>query len=254
MWIREMDWQTNRLSTRLTFSAARTEELFTLLADIDAVNTAVRLTGKLAPQIIIRLTQSVIITSTGASNRIEGNRLSDDEVEALYRNLHIRKFRTRDEQEVAGYAEVMETVVQSWADLRVTENHIKQLHRDLLRYSAKDERHRGEYKRVENKVEMINEAGESIGTLFDTTPAYLTPKEMQELVEWTRDALASRRYHPLLIVGNFIVEFLQIHPFQDGRSKTDRKRTAHLNRPPELAGWCLPVAGRRPIRFARQPL
>jgi hypothetical protein len=98
-----MHWASERLSKRLTFSPERTEELFAILAEIDAIKIAFRLTGKLAPQTITRLRQSVIITSTGASNRIEGNRLSDDEVEALYRNLHIRKFKTRDEQEVAGY-------------------------------------------------------------------------------------------------------------------------------------------------------
>lgn len=85
-----MDWPTERLSKRLTFSPERTEEIFAILADIDSVKNAFKLTGKLPPQTISRLTQSVIVTSTGASNRIEGNRLSDEEVEALYKNLRIR--------------------------------------------------------------------------------------------------------------------------------------------------------------------
>ena len=69
---------------------------------------------------------------------------------------------------------------------------------------------------------MIDAAGKSVGVLFDTAPDYLTPKEMQELVEWAQEALAEKKYHPLLIVGNFLVEFLQIHPFQDGNGRLSR--------------------------------
>jgi Fic family protein len=72
---------------------------------------------------------------------------------------------------------------------------------------------------------MIDEKGQSIGTLFDTTPAYLTPKEMSELLEWTKSKLKEKDYHPLLIIGNFIVEFLNIHPFQDGNGRLSRVLT-----------------------------
>ena len=71
-----MDWADDRLSKRLTFSPEKSEAIFAVLADIDAVRTAFEITGKLPSQTISRLTQSVIITSTGASNRIEGNRLT----------------------------------------------------------------------------------------------------------------------------------------------------------------------------------
>ncbi|MFK5980733.1 MAG: hypothetical protein QM488_17810 [Rhizobiaceae bacterium] len=147
-----MDWKNEGLSKRLTFDPAQTEEVFTTLAEIDAIKTAFRLTGKLATQTITRLTQSVIITSTGASNRIEGNRLSDDEVEALYRNMHIRKLKTRDEQEVAGYLEMLELVLEVYPDMKLSESLILQLHHDMLKYSDKDERQCGVYKFGPNRV------------------------------------------------------------------------------------------------------
>lgn len=179
----------------------------------------------LSPQVLGRLKRSVLITSTGASTRIEGARLSDEDVEKLMRGIDIQKFTNRDKQEVKGYFELLENVFDSWKSLKFGENTIKYFHKELLKYVKKDELHRGEYKKTENKVEMIDATDKSIGTLFDTTPAYLTPKETQELVEWTQEALAEKKYHPLLIVGNFLVEFLQIHPFQDGNGRLSRVLT-----------------------------
>lgn len=172
-----------------------------------------------------RLKRSVLITSTGASTRIEGAKLSDEDVEKLMRGIDIQKFANRDKQEVKGYFELLENVFDSWKSLKFSENSIKHFHKELLKYVEKDETHRGEYKKRENQVQMINAAGESVGVLFDTTSAYLAPKEMQELVEWTQKALKEKRYHPLLTVSNFFVEFLQIHPFQDGNGRLSRVLT-----------------------------
>ena len=181
--------------------------------------------AQLSPQVLGRLKRSVLITSTGASTRIEGAKLSDEDVEKLMRGIDIQKFTDRDKQEVKGYYELLENVFNSWKSLKFNESTIKHFHKELLKHVEKDELHRGEYKKIENKVEMINAAGESIGVLFDTTPAYLTPKEMQELVEWTGRTLAEKKHHPLLIVGNFLVEFLQVHPFQDGNGRLSRVLT-----------------------------
>ena len=177
---------------------------------------------KLGPQVLGRLKKSVLVTSTGASTRIEGARLSDEDVEKLMRGIDIQKFPDRDKQEVQGYYELLNNVFDSWDRLRFTEGLIKHFHRELLKYVDKDTRHRGEYKKQENKVLMINEAGQSVGVLFETTPAYLTPKEMQELVEWAQAAIKNGSYHPLLIIANFLVQFLQIHPFQDGNGRLSR--------------------------------
>ena len=97
-----MSYLEQRLSKRLKLKTTIIEEVYELLSKIDAVKNSWAITGKLLPQTIERLTHSVIVTSTGASNRIEGNLITDDQVEALYKNLRIKKFKTRDEQEVAG--------------------------------------------------------------------------------------------------------------------------------------------------------
>jgi len=178
--------------------------------------------AKLNPQVLGRLKKSVLVTSTGASTRIEGAKLSDEDIEKLMRGISIQKFADRDKQEVQGYYELLQNIFELWPRISFTENTIKHFHKELLKFVEKDKLHRGEYKKSENKVQMINEAGESIGVLFDTTPAYLTPKQMQELVEATQTALNDKRFHPLLIIGNFLVEFLLIHPFQDGNGRISR--------------------------------
>lgn len=181
--------------------------------------------AKLDPQVLGRLKRSVLITSTGASTRIEGSKLSDEDIEKMMRGLSVQKFTNRDVQEVKGYYELLNNVFDSWRHIKFNESTIKHFHKELLKYVEKDEKHRGEYKKQENKVHMINEVGESVGVLFDTTPAYLTPKEMQELTEWTIDALENKKYHPLLTIGNFLVEFLNIHPFVDGNGRISRVLT-----------------------------
>jgi len=178
--------------------------------------------ARLNPQALNRLKQFVLVTSTGASTRIEGARLSDKEIEKMMRGITIKRFSDRDKQEVRGYYELLVNVFDSWEGLRFSENLIKSFHRELLKYVGKDQRHRGEYKKQENKVLMIDAAGQSVGVLFNTTPAYLTPKEMQELTDWTKAALDRKTHHPLLIIAGFLVQFLQTHPFQDGNGRLSR--------------------------------
>lgn len=181
--------------------------------------------AKLSPQVLGRLKRSVLITSTGASTRIEGAKLSDEDIEKMMRGLSVQKFTDRDVQEIKGYYELLNNVFDSWKSIKLSESTIKHFHNELLKYIDKDKGHRGEYKKQENKVHMVNEAGESVGVLFDTTPAYLTPKEMQELIGWTTNALTGKKYHPLLTIGNFLVEFLNIHPFIDGNGRISRVLT-----------------------------
>ena len=205
-----------------------TPEFLTLIAEIDEFKGAWRAFGTLAPERLNALRRVATIESIGSSTRIEGSKLSDREVERLLSNLQIQSFATRDEQEVAGYAKVMETVFQSWADIPVTENHIRQLHRDLLSYSDKDDYHRGAYKTTSNSVAAFDEAGQQIGVVFETATPFDTPRLMAELVAWLNEARTLGRLHPLLVIGVFIVVFLEIHPFQDGNGRLSRILTAIL--------------------------
>ncbi len=181
--------------------------------------------AKMNPQALGRLKRSVLVTSTGASTRIEGAKLSDEDIEKMMRGLSMQKFADRDRQEVRGYYELLENIFNSYDKIPFSESSIQHLHKELLKYVEKDKLHRGEYKKGENRVEMVNETGQSIGVLFDTTPAWLTPKEMLELVEWTREAIVLKEIHPIIIIGNFLVEFLNIHPFTDGNGRLSRVLT-----------------------------
>ena len=211
-----------------TDSIQITPELLALITKVDEFKGAWRALGTLAPERLKALRHVATIESIGSSTRIEGSKLTDREVERLLANLEIKRFSSRDEQEVAGYAEVMETVFHAWADIPITENYIKQLHRDLLRYSEKDERHRGEYKTLRNDVGAFDAAGKLIGIVFETATPFDTPRRMTELVQWLNDARELKRIHPLLIVAVFIVTFLEIHPFQDGNGRLSRALTTLL--------------------------
>src|SRR5271154_3613876 len=205
-----------------------TPELLALIAEIDEFKGAWRALGTIAPERLNALRRVATIESIGSSTRIEGSKLTDREVERLLGNMEIKRFSTRDEQEVAGYAEVMETIFRAWSDIPLTENHIKQLHRDLLQYSDKDERHRGGYKTLRNDVGAFDADGKMIGIVFETATPFDTPQQMTELVAWLNEERELRRLHPLLTVAVFIVVFLAIHPFQDGNGRLSRILTTLL--------------------------
>ncbi|KAA0079920.1 Fic family protein [Paraburkholderia sp. T12-10] len=205
-----------------------TPEILSLIARIDEFKGAWRALGTLAPERLSALRRVATIESIGSSTRIEGSKLSDREVERLLSNLEIKSFSTRDEQEVAGYAELMDLVFSSWQDIPFTENYLKQLHQILLRYSEKDVRHRGQYKTNSNSVAAFDENGVQIGIVFQTASPFDTPRLMTELMTWVQSERESRRLHPLLIVSVFVVVFLEVHPFQDGNGRLSRALTTLL--------------------------
>lgn len=205
-----------------------TPEILSLIAEIDEFKGAWRAIGRIAPERLSSLRRVATIESVGSSTRIEGARLTDREVEKLLANIRLASFTTRDAQEVVGYAEVMETIFSAYEAISFTENHIRQLHRDLLAHSTKDDRHRGAYKILSNNVEAFNEQGESLGIVFETASPFDTPRRMEELIAWLDEQGQEKRLHPLLAIAIFVVVFLEIHPFQDGNGRLSRILTTLL--------------------------
>ncbi len=215
----------SRFSQRLSFSPEITHKIYGLITQIDELKGQWKMGANLSPQVLGMLKKSVIITSSGASTRIEGARLSDEQVEKLLKGLKIQKLTTRDEQEVVGYAELLTNVFDAHKKLELSESVIKHFHSELLKYSEKDIRHRGEYKFCSNRVEARDADGNLMGVLFDPTPPHLVGKEMNELVSDTSRIFDKKEIHPLIVIGNFIFEFLAIHPFQDGNGRLSRVLT-----------------------------
>ena len=213
---------------RFNWSSTVNQKVIKLLTEIDAHKASFKVQSNLSPQLISRLTKSVLITSSGASTRIEGALMGDEQVKELFGKLKIQKFKSRDEQEVAGYLELLKIVFESWQSIKLSESTIKHFHSLLLQYSDKDTRHKGVYKFGSNRVEARDSSGKLLGVVFDPTPPHLVPIEMQELVEYTNSELLSGDYHPLLIIANFVFEYLTIHPFQDGNGRSSRILTNFL--------------------------
>ena len=205
-----------------------TPQILSLIAEIDEFKGAWRALGQLAPEQLSSLKRVATIESIGSSTRIEGSKLTNKEVEILLGNLSINKFSSRDEQEVAGYSDVMNLIFENYEHIPLTENYIQQLHKELLEYSEKDTWHNGRYKKSPNHVEAFSPEGKSLGIVFETATPFETPLRMERLVEWSNQAFAEKKLHPLLIIAVFIVEFLAIHPFQDGNGRLSRVLTTCL--------------------------
>lgn len=205
-----------------------TPDLLKLIAEIDEFKGSWKTLHHLAPERLAALKKIATIESVGSSTRIEGSKLSDRDVEELLSRINTYSFRNRDEEEVAGYAEVMEQIFFAHSTIPLTENYIKQLHAMLLKFSSKDSRHRGQYKTISNNVEAFDETGKSLGIIFATSSLFDTPFEMQSLTEWTQQTIVDKSLHPLLTIGIFIVSFLAIHPFQDGNGRLSRVLTTLL--------------------------
>ena len=215
----------DRLTKRLNFSFEEMNSVFSLINEIDKLNTEFNINDKLTPQSIKRLTQSIIITSSWASNRIEWNRLTNEEIESLYKEMRIKKFKTRDQQEVAWYIEVLQNIFESFEWMNFNEWLILQLHWMMLKYTEKDQWHRGQYKFWPNRVEARDNKWNLVKVIFNPTEPWLTPIEMSTLVDWTKNSFKENKIHPLIIIANFIFEFLAIHPFQDWNWRMSRLLT-----------------------------
>jgi len=205
-----------------------TPEILSLISEIDEFKGTWKVLAHVAPGKFSALKKVATIESIGSSTRIEGSRLSDAQVEALLSNLSLQSFASRDGQEVAGYAGVMDLVFQNHQHIELTENNIRQLHQNLLEYSEKDQHHRGNYKTFPNHIETFDATGKSLGIVFETATPFDTPFQMETLISWTRQAFELGELHPLLITAAFVVAFLAIHPFQDGNGRLSRILTTWL--------------------------
>jgi Fic family protein len=202
-------------------------ELVRLIGELDLFRGTWRKMQEIRAERLVQLRQVTTIESTASSTRIEGVELTDAEVARVLEGIGSESFRARDEAEVKGYAELLTLIYESYADIPLSENHVKQLHRILLGHSSKDERHRGEYKKLPNDV--VRKRGEIIEeVVFKTATPFETPRLMAQLIEVTNAALEEGSLHPLVVIGRFIVDFLAIHPFQDGNGRLARALTSLL--------------------------
>ena len=183
---------------------------------------------KVRPDVLRAMRMVATIESVGSSNRIEGNKMTDAEIETLFKNVNKTSFKSRDEEEVAGYADLVDRILNDYSVIPLNENYIKQLHKMLLSHSSKDIDHRGEYKTSSNRVAAFDANGHEIGSIFETATPFDTPRLMGELLDWTNLNLKERYLHPVVVIGVFIVHFLSIHPFKDGNGRMSRALTTML--------------------------
>lgn len=203
-------------------------KMLRFIAEIDEFKGSWSSLGQLAPDRLTALKKIATLESIASSTRIEGSTLSDAQVQALLNGLDTSSFRKRDTEEVAGYAALMNLIFDRYSSMELGENLIKQLHQVLLQFVDKDERHRGEYKKISNQVEAFGPDGKSLGIVFKTATPFETPFKMEKLCTWLNHAFLETEEHPLLIIAKFIVSFLAIHPFQDGNGRLSRAMTTLL--------------------------
>jgi len=210
----------DRINKRIKLS----NDILLKIAEIDEMKGKWSGSLDLNPRILGQLKRSVIITSAGYSTRIEGSKMTDREVDRFLRGINQMTPKNRDEEEVAGYADLLGRIFDNYKALKITEGVILQLHDIMLSFSKKDEIHRGKYKAKDNTV-AIMEKEKIKKILFDPTPPWLVKKEMDDVLEWLKERQEKKDIHPLVMIANFIFEFLAIHPFQDGNGRLSRGLT-----------------------------
>lgn len=189
------------------------------ISQIDRFDASWAVIEKREGQSLKQLKAIATVRSVGASTRIEGSRMTDDEVGVLIKNLEVSRLEERDQQEVAGYFKTLDIISASFRDIDITDGNIKNLHKILLGYSTKDEWHRGNYKQHSNVVEAKNADGSKYVIFQTTEPGLATEEAMQKLVEWYK---SDKKTHPLIKSAIFVYNFLSIHPFQDGNGRMSR--------------------------------
>jgi Fic family protein len=222
----EMDIS-NNMNIKLDFSSTVYQKISQQLSIVDTFKGSWKTIEGRQSKYLKELRKIATIESIGSSTRIEGATLTDEEVKKLLKAVKITRLQSRDEQEVVGYYEALEIILESYADIALEERYIHQMHGILLKYSHKDQTHKGKYKNLSNQV-VANYSDGKQRTIFRTTEPHLTPGEMQGLIKWTNERLEKKDLHPLLITAAFVYEFLSIHPYQDGNGRLSRILTSLL--------------------------
>jgi len=222
----KMDISKN-IQKKLEFSGTIYQHIIQLLSSIDSFKGNWKALEHQHSRHLNELRKIATIESIGSSTRIEGVTLSDTEVEKLLKSVKITKLKTRDEQEVIGYYDVLQIILDNYTDITLSERYIHQLHGILLKHSRKDQSHKGKYKNVSNQV-VANYPDGTKRIIFKTTEPALTAYEMQNAIKWTNERFTKKDTHPLLTVATFVYEFLSIHPYQDGNGRLSRLLTTLL--------------------------
>lgn len=217
----------NNMKIKLDFDSSVYQQISQQLSIIDSYKGSWKVIEGQKSKYLKELRKIATIESIGSSTRIEGATLTDEEVEKLLKSVKITRLESRDEQEVVGYYEALELILDSYADIDLQERYVHQLHSILLKHSHKDQTHKGKYKNLSNQVVATYPDGTQ-RTIFRTTEPHLTPGEMQGLIAWTNDRLEQKDLHPLMITAAFVYEFLSIHPYQDGNGRLSRLITSLL--------------------------
>jgi Fic family protein len=212
---------------KITFDFQTTQEIFKKIGFIESFKGKWDILENDENIELKELKHIATIESIGSSTRIEGSVLTDSEIKDLLQNIHINKIDSRSKQEVVGYFDSLNIIFDNFKNIDLSESYIKQLHNILLKYSSKDDRHKGEYKNITNKV-IAKYPGGIQKVIFNTTEPFLVKKEMAELISWTNENIKKNKIHELLLIPLFIYEFLSIHPFQDGNGRLSRLFTTLL--------------------------
>jgi Fic family protein len=215
------------MKMKLDFNSTAYQQISQRLGIIDTFKGSWKVIEGQQSKYLKELRKIATIESIGSSTRIEGATLTDEEVGKLLKSVKITRMQSRDEQEAVGYYEALEIILESFPDIDLEERYIHQMHGILLKYSDKDQRHKGQYKALSNQV-VANYPDGTQRTIFRTTEPHLTPGEMQGLLAWTNERLSKKDLHPLIITAAFVYEFLSIHPYQDGNGRLSRLLTSLL--------------------------
>lgn len=194
-------------------------KLINLISEIDRFDANWTAIERKENQSLKELKSIATVWSVGASNRIEGNKMSNEEVDVLLQEMDITKLTDRDSQEVVGYFEILDLISESYENINLTESHIKSLHNGLMKYSAKDQWHKGHFKLHSNTVEASFPDG-TRQNIFQTTEAgFATEDAIMQLLDWYN---SETEVHPIIKLASFVYDFLSVHPFQDGNGRLSR--------------------------------